>query len=244
MREPKTQTKRNVRRKRRGEVLDAAVRVFHAQGYDATSIQDIADEVGILKGSIYYYITSKEDVLFEILDEVHRAAWGAVVEAMEMDGDALQKIHAFVTTLAQFNAEHLERMGILLHDFRSLSETRRKEIVRERDQYDRILRRLITQGQEEGVVCPDIDPKLAALAAMGMINTIYQWYTPNGGFRAQYVGSFYADLFIRALACNPEDHTSGHLAEHAPLPLSLDTLAAGPMPEWPAEGALPGSRPG
>src|SRR6266496_3647760 len=92
------ESQRREPRRRRGEVLDAAVRVFHAKGYDATSIQDIADEVGILKGSIYYYITSKEDVLFEILDEVHRAAFNAVVEAIEIDGDALQKLHAFVTT--------------------------------------------------------------------------------------------------------------------------------------------------
>jgi AcrR family transcriptional regulator len=221
---PRKQTQRKVRRKRRGEVFDAAVRVFHAQGYDATSIQDIADEVGILKGSIYYYITSKEDVLFEILDEVHRAALKVVLQSIEADGDPLQKIHAFVTTLARFNAEHLERMGILLHDFRSLSEPRRKEIVRERDEYDRILRMLISQGQDEGIVCPDIDPKLAALAVMGMINTIYQWYRPAGGLRSQYVGAFYADLVIRALACSPDTHTRGHLAEEASLPPTLQAI--------------------
>ena len=53
-------------------------------------------------------------MLFEILDGVHRAAFNAVVAAIEIDGDAVQKIHAFVTTLAQLNAEHLERMGILI----------------------------------------------------------------------------------------------------------------------------------
>lgn len=216
-------------------MLDAAVRVFHAQGYDATSIQDIADEVGILKGSIYYYITSKEDVLFEILDEVHQAAFSAVEQAIEVDADALQKIHAFVTTLARFNADHLERMGILLHDFRSLREARRHEIVRERDRYDRILRRLIAQGQQEGLVCPDIDPKLAALAVMGMINTIYQWYTPTGGLRSDHVGSFYADLVIRALVCGPDDPTSGDLTDGASGPLTLATLADNVPDQLPAE---------
>jgi AcrR family transcriptional regulator len=218
-------TQPSVRRKRRGEVLDAAVRVFHERGYEATSIQDIADEVGILKGSIYYYITSKQDVLFEILDEVHRGALSAVLEAIEVDGDPLQRIRAFVTTLARFNAENLARMGIFLHDFRSLSEPRRKEIVRERDRYDRILRMLISEGQEEGFVCPDVDPKLTALAAMGMINTIYQWYRPTGGLRSEYIGSVYADLVIRALACSPETHTPGHLTEHASLPKSREAIA-------------------
>jgi AcrR family transcriptional regulator len=199
-------------------VLDAAARVFHEKGYEAATIQDIADEVGILKGSVYYYISSKEDVLFEVLQEVHQAALSAVADAVAQDGDPLQKIHTFVETMSAFNAEHQVRMGILLHDARSLSEPRRREIVRERDRYDRMLRKLISEGQERSIVCPEIDPKLAALAVMGMINTIYGWYRPAGGSQPEYVGSLYADLVIRALACTPETHTRGHLASLAALP--------------------------
>jgi AcrR family transcriptional regulator len=215
--EPKTT--RKVPRKRRAEVLDAAARVFHEKGYDATTIQDIADEVGILKGSVYYYISSKEDVLFELLEEVHEAALQAVMEAVERDGDPLAKIHAFVETLSRFNADNQVRMGILLHDFRSLSEPRRREIVRERDRYDRILRKLISEGQEQGTICQDIDGKLAALAIMGMINTIYQWYRPAGGKKSQNISAFYADFVSRALACDPESHAAGHAGRVA-LPTS------------------------
>lgn len=216
----KKDQKRKVPRKRRAEVLDVAARVFHEKGYDATTIQDIADEVGVLKGSVYYYISSKEDVLFELLEEVHQAALKAVLEAVERDGDPLQKIHAFVETLSSFNAEHRVRMGILLHDFRSLSKERRREIVRERDRYDRMLRELIVEGQEKEIVCPDIDAKLAALAVMGMINTIYQWYRPAGGWKAQSIGAFYADFVIRALACDPETHAAGHPDGRVELPTS------------------------
>ncbi len=222
---PRT-SQHKIPRKRRAEVLDAAARVFHQKGYEATSIQDIADEVGILKGSVYYYISSKEDVLFELLEEVHEAALGAVLEAVAADGDPLQKIRAFVRTLAQFNAEHRVRMGILLHDFRSLSEERRREIVGERDQYDYILRRLITEGQEEGLVCRDVDPKIAALAVMGMINTIYQWYRPTGGQQSEYIGSVYSDLVIGALACTPHTHTPGHLEDGAAFSISAQVDGA------------------
>jgi TetR/AcrR family transcriptional regulator, cholesterol catabolism regulator len=218
---PKSRSsQQKIPRKRRAEVLDAAARVFHQKGYQATSIQDIADEVGILKGSVYYYISSKEDVLFELLQEVHEAALGVVVEAVQQDGDALQKIRAFVRTLAQFNADNRVRMGIFLHDFRSLSEQRRGEIVGERDQYDRILRRLISEGQTEGLVCADIDPKIATLAVMGMINTIYQWYRPAGGRQSEYIGSVYSDLVIGALSCTPQTHAPGHLTDGAAFPIS------------------------
>jgi AcrR family transcriptional regulator len=215
--EPKKRSERKVPRKRRGEVLDAAARVFNAKGYDATTIQDIADEVGILKGSLYYYISSKDDVLFELLQEVHEAALAAVLEAVEVDGDPLQKIRAFVTTLARFNAEHTIRMGILLHDFRSLSEPRRKTIVRERDQYDTVLRALISEGQKAELICPDVDPKITALAVMGMINSIYLWYKPSGARQSEYIGSTYADLVVAAIACTPDVHTPGHLSERGAL---------------------------
>ncbi len=205
-------------RKRRAEVLDAAARVFHEKGYEATSIQDIADEVGILKGSVYYYISSKEDVLFELLQGVHDAAFRAVLEALEEEGNPLQKIRSFVSTLARFNADNRVHMGILLHDFRSLSEPRQREIVRERDQYERILRKLIAEGQDQGLVCPNIDPKLATLAIMGMINTIYQWYKPTGARRSEYIGSAYADLAIRALDCSEEGRTPGELSDYVSLP--------------------------
>lgn len=214
----KKKQQRKVPRKRRAEVLDIAARVFHEQGYEATSIQDIADELGVLKGSVYYYISGKEDLLFELLQEVHKAALQAVTEAVERDGDPLQKIHAFVETLSRFNADNQERMGILLHDFRSLSEERRREIVRERDRYDRMLRKLITEGQDEGVVCTDIDPKLTVLAVMGMINTIYQWYRPGGKQRSDTIGLAYADLVTRALACDPETHAAGHPGARLALP--------------------------
>jgi AcrR family transcriptional regulator len=193
-------TEKRVPRKRRVEVLDAAARVFHEKGYDATTIQDIADEVGILKGSVYYYISSKEDVLFEVLEEVHQAAIQAVTEAVDAADDPISKIRAFVETLARFNAENQVRMGVFLHDFGSLSEPRRMEIVRERDRYDRTLRKLISDGQSKGVVSKDIDPKLVAFGVMGMINSIYQWYRPSGARKPEQIGSAYADLVIRAVS--------------------------------------------
>jgi TetR/AcrR family transcriptional regulator, cholesterol catabolism regulator len=200
----KKQSDGEVPRKRRDEVLDAAARVFHEKGYDATTMEDIADEVGILKGSLYYYIDSKEDVLFELLEDVHEDALATVREAVAIDGDPLQRIRAFVTTLAQFNAEHSVRMGILLHDFRSLSEPRRREVVRARDRYDRMLRKFIADGQREALISPDVDPKMTALAVMGMINSIYQWYRPSGQRRPKQIGSTYADLVLWSLTNAPE----------------------------------------
>src|SRR5437868_1984733 len=160
-------------RRRQQEVLEAAARVFHEKGYESTSIQDIAEAVGILKGSLYYYIRSKEALLYEILQGVHEDALANIRRLDAIEGDALQKIRAFVMLHLTFNAENLTKMGVFFHDFRSLSPERRKLIVEARDLYDALLRDLIREGQAESIVCPDIDPKLAALGVMGMLNWIY-----------------------------------------------------------------------
>jgi TetR/AcrR family transcriptional regulator, cholesterol catabolism regulator len=212
--------------RRRAEVLDAAARVFHEKGYESTTIQEIAEAVGILKGSLYYYVQSKEDLLYEILESVHAEALLNVERIESMEGDALQKTRAFVTSHILFNAENLMKMGVFLHDFRSLSPERRRTIVEERDSYDGFLRRLLHQGQEEGTVCPDLDPKLVSLAALGMMNWIYQWYQPSGSRAASDIAGEFADLLIAGVACDPASHRPGHRRELAGFGLAAQIVSA------------------
>jgi AcrR family transcriptional regulator len=205
-------------RRRQREVLEAAARVFHEKGYESTSIQDIADAVGILKGSVYYYIRSKEDLLYEILQGVHEDALANIREVEAVEGDALQKIRRFVTNSVTFNGENLMKMGVFFHDFRSLGDGRRNVIVEERDYYDQLLRNLIRQGQKEKIICPDIEPKIAALSVLGMLNWVYQWYQPNGGSGIAEIADQFADLVLAGFACSPDTHTPGHRSHVGALP--------------------------
>lgn len=212
-------------RRRQQEILEAAARVFHEKGYESTSIQDIADSVGILKGSLYYYITSKEDLLFEIIQGVHEEALKNLDRTAEVEGDALQKIRAFVVIHFTHNAVNLVKMAVFFQDFRSLNGERRRVIVEERDLYDNFLRDLIRQGQDEGIVCPDIEPKLAAITVLGMMNWIYHWYRPGGERSAAEIANAYADFVIAGLACDRSTHRPGHRREFAPLPPGLEEFS-------------------
>lgn len=214
-------------RRRQSEILEAAAQVFHEKGYESTSIQDIADSVGILKGSLYYYITSKEDLLYEIIQGVHEEALKNLDLVAALDGDALQKIRAFVVVHFKNNAENLVKMGVFFKDFRSLGGERREVIVQERDMYDSFLRNLIRAAQKEGTVCADLDPKLTAITILGMLNWVYQWYRPDGDMDALEIANLYGDFVVAGLACDPGTHTPGHRRELAPLPASLSAFANG-----------------
>jgi AcrR family transcriptional regulator len=204
-------------RRRQQEILEAAARVFHEKGYESTSIQDIADAVGILKGSLYYYIRSKEDLLYEIIQGIHEGALANVERIDSMDGNALQKIRAFVVAHLTFMAQNPVKMGVFFHDFRSLGDERRREIIAARDIYDRRLRGLIEQGKKEGVICPDVDPKVAALAAMGSMNWLYQWYRPGGRQSVPQIAAGFADFIVAGLACTPTTHRPGHRSDAGAL---------------------------
>jgi AcrR family transcriptional regulator len=174
--------------------------VFHEKGYESTSIQDIADEVGILKGSLYYYIRSKEDLLYEIVRDIHDNAIENVQQIDSLDGTALDKIHAFVVAHMSFMADNLVKITVFFHDFRSLSEDRQTAIIATRDAYERRLRALLDEGKREGSIRGDIDPKVAALAAIGAMNWMYQWYKPGGRKSIRQIAENFADMIVNGLA--------------------------------------------
>lgn len=208
-------------RRRRQELIDAAARIFHEKGYEAASIQDIADALGILKGSIYYYIDSKEDLLFAVVREVHETALANVEKLGQIDADVLTKIRVFIVGHIRHVTDNLIKATVFFHDFRSLGEERRQYILAERAQYTNYLRDLIAKGKKEGTVCPDVDPKIASMAILGLINWTYQWYQPEGDREPVEIGNDFADLVLGGLACTPSSHRSGHRRRLGKLPAGL-----------------------
>ena len=106
---------------RRREILDAAAQVFYEKGYEAASTRDIAESVGLLKGSLYYYIDSKEDFLFEIIKEQHDGALAALERVRQSEGDALVRMAALIETHVDFFTSNLAAAVIYFREFRSLS---------------------------------------------------------------------------------------------------------------------------
>ena len=184
---------------RRQEIIDAAAAIFQAKGYAATSIQDVADAVDILKGSLYYYIKSKDDLLFEVIQEVHQGGLANLEAGKALEGSALEKIRSFVERHMTYNARNLVKMTVFFHDFRSLSPERRAVIVEERDLYDQHLRALIVTGQGEGSIRADVDPRMAAFAILGSMNWMYQWYNPDGPKGIEEIAAEFAELAVDSI---------------------------------------------
>jgi TetR/AcrR family transcriptional regulator, cholesterol catabolism regulator len=226
----KNGTNRNpTREERQKQIVDAAAEIFCRQGYEQTSTQEIAEAVGMLKGSLYHYIASKEDILHAIVSDVHRGTELSIDRVRSLEGTPLMRIRAFVIAHILHNVARLVKMAVFFQDFRSLSEVRQREIVAERDRYDRFFRDLIREGQEAAMICPDIHVDVVGFGILGLSNWIYQWYNPRGPVSPEQLADAYADFVLEGLACDPATHRPGHRTGLGAL--SLAALAALQLPD-------------
>jgi AcrR family transcriptional regulator len=164
----------------RDAIFAAATHLFSERGYNGTSMRDIAKAVGILPGSLYAHISSKDDVLLEIIEGgVDR--FNAAVDALEA------REHSPGPALREAIREHLrivaddpERTQVVFHQWRFLGEDNRARLLGKRERYADFFMRTLTTGIEQGVFNARLDPKIAVLTVLGALNWAPEWFSPVG----------------------------------------------------------------
>jgi TetR/AcrR family transcriptional regulator, cholesterol catabolism regulator len=187
-----------VRRER--EILNAAMDLFHERGYANTSVEDVASAVGILKGSLYHYIDSKEDLLYRIVEQVHESVQQIMASIEERhDLTPLQRLEAYVREQVIYNAANLRRISVYYQDRARLSPARSAEIRRWRRNQERAVIGLIEQAAAAGEVPADIDTRLAANCVFAVVIWMYTWYRPGGPTSARALAEFSARFVLEGL---------------------------------------------
>lgn len=195
-----TSVRRVRRRKRDDEVVAAAAKVFYEHGYAGATVQGIADELGILKGSLYHYIDTKEDLLFRLFEQVHAEVEEILDEVLAVEGiTSLERIRLYVRRQIVHNLGHLEPIAIYYHELDRLSPERRRAVIGWRRRHDRFLRDLIRQAREEGYADPDHDPALLANNVFATIIWPYRWFRVGGDDTPESIADACADFVVRGI---------------------------------------------
>lgn len=170
---------------RMDEILARAAELFYEKGYHATTIEDVAREVGMLKGSLYYYIRSKEDLLNELLLGIIVKGVDHASKAIEGIADPTERLEKAVEAQIEHIIQNQTYVGLFLHEFDTLSGKRQKRIQEEMVKYQKMFTDTIREGQKMGQFV-EADPRLLTDAILGMTNWIYRWYpgTRNPGLVA------------------------------------------------------------
>ena len=163
---------------RADELTREAARLFAEKGYHGTSIGDIAEAMGVQKGSLYAHIASKEDLLYETMRE-GAEAFHAALDAIPEDAPAVEKIRARPARHLRVVAEQLDVATVFVREWRYLEGERRDEIVAERRRYEERFRDLFREGRELGELRADLDDGAAALLLLSAANWAYTWLQPG-----------------------------------------------------------------
>jgi len=190
---------RRKQRARREQVLTTAARMFFERGYAATTTQDIGSALGLLKGSIYYYISSKEELLYEIIEQYHDDTRIYFERILASDARPLDKLSELITVETAHTARNLTKSSLFYTEWRSLSPERQRPILVERARHENAVEQWIRAAQSTGDIRADADPKIVTLAIFGMVNSVYRWFRPDGRRSAEEIGREFSDLVINGL---------------------------------------------
>jgi AcrR family transcriptional regulator len=163
---------------RRDELTREAARLFAERGFHGTSMGDLAEALGVQKGSLYSLTGSKQELLFETMREGARA-FHAMLDSVSEDAPAVERIRLALRGHLRVVAEQLDVATVFTREWRYLDDEYRDEILGERRRYEERFRALFVDGVATGELRPDLDAGAAALLVLSAANWAYTWLTPG-----------------------------------------------------------------
>jgi AcrR family transcriptional regulator len=195
------------RQEPRQEILRTAARLFQQQGYDATSMNDVAAALKLSKGGLYHHFESKDEILFHIMSHAMQITEDRVInvvrrlDAARADASGIDITEERLRTLIRLHIEVVlspedREITVMLHENHPLPPALRRKINARKKDYVHFVENLIADVQRKRGSRSAVTPRAAAFALVGMINWIYQWYKPDGPLTGNAIVQQYTDIFF------------------------------------------------
>jgi AcrR family transcriptional regulator len=190
---------------KRSGIIAAAAQIFEEKGYEATSFQDIADEVGIDRSSLYYYIPNKEQLFRDVVYGAVREGVATLDAVMEADISASEKLRLVVGSLMSAYAENYPYMSVWVREDlgrvlrSSEGSDKRDELVELAQRYRIAVESILADGIRDGEFRELDETGIVALGLLGMINWSHRWFNPRGALGADRVAQIFWDVLLKGL---------------------------------------------
>ncbi len=176
---------------RRQQVVYQAAKVFARQGYDQTTMQDLAATMDLSTGSLYHYFSGKEGLLTAICDQLMEPLLEQATELMARDQDPEERLRALVRLWVCHVVAHRDHMLVFQQERHVIeSGDRWRKVRASRKAFERLAEDALARAR------PDSDSRLALLALLGMVNHTAQWYAPRGKLSPEAIADGYVDLVL------------------------------------------------
>ena len=166
----------------RALILTEAARLFRENGYERTTVRQIANACGLLPGSLHYRYPAKEAILLDMMKVAIELTIRAVLEATAPINDPLQKLRAAIQAHIQTLLSGNNIFYVLLFEWRSLSGEAREAMLAERDRYENYWATLLDTLKVKGYIRPEVDLDMLRLIGLGALNWVATWYREGGRY--------------------------------------------------------------
>ncbi len=188
---------------RRQAIVDASARIFAQRGYHATGITELCTANDLGKGALYHYIGSKEELLAAIHDRVMDEVMAGADRVAEAGGSPSEQLAMLGDELLDVIHRYPDHVWVFLHEFPALTGDRAERFRRRRREYERQVEGVLLAGVESGEF-RQLDPRLTAMAWLGMHNYTYLWLKAGGPLSARDVAKPFAEIFMRGIVSTAE----------------------------------------
>jgi AcrR family transcriptional regulator len=186
------------RQEPRQEILRAAARLFQQQGYDATSMNDVAAALKLSKGGLYHHFQSKDEILFHIMSHAMEITEQRVINVARRIEDPEERLRTLIRLhIGVVLSEEDREITVMLHENHPLPPALRRKINGRKKDYVHFVENLIAEVQRQRNSTSSVTPRAAAFALVGMINWIYQWYKPGGALTGDAILRQFTEIFFR-----------------------------------------------
>ena len=180
------------------EIYRVIARLFAYRGYHSTSMREIARELGMNQSSLYHYFTSKQDILFTLMNDAMDDVLAILQEISSTDllpEDRLNRVLGFYT---QYYAGDQERLILLINEMNSLNEEYRSILVGKQRQYVQLIKSILEELAAQGKI-KQIHPAIATFAFFGMVHYTIKWYHKDGPVSLDQLANSFVEIFTKGL---------------------------------------------
>ena len=172
-------------RHNRESVIQAAGKLFALRGYHGTSMKDLGNELGLFKSSIYSHVSSKEDLLLEVVRRAEGLFNESAQRALDTTPGCAARLRALISGHLRVILDHRDEASTFLHEARALDERYRETVIAARDGYEGVFRQVIGRGVESGEFHDEVDPAVTGIFILSILNAVGRWYDPDGRLGAE-----------------------------------------------------------
>ncbi|HEV2912963.1 MAG TPA: TetR/AcrR family transcriptional regulator [Pyrinomonadaceae bacterium] len=194
----KAQKKSAPSNERLAEIYRTAAQIILRKGYDATSVNDIANALGMTKAGLYHYISGKKELLFDImnfgLDELDEEVAAPAKEIK----DAEARLRFLIASHAQLVTRGQGAITILVDEVTALTPAQCRKITQRKREYFDYLRDLLNELKSSGKL-QDVDTTAATFCLLGMINWLSRWFRQGGALTAEQTAAEIVKIALHGL---------------------------------------------